>query len=304
MLISGGRGFLGSHLVKRALKEGFEITVVDDLSTSIPKEVEDGVAFIRKRIEDFETNRAYDYYVHLAARPSPEDYVQHPLETMLSNSVGTLRMIEMARRNKGIFFYTSSSETYGDAEVVPTPESYWGKVNFVGVRSCYDESKRFSESLAMGYLREYYVDVRIQRPFNTYGPGIRIDGSYGRVIPRFIKQALKGESITVHGDGLQTRSFLFIDDWVDATWKMLTLNVKGEIFNIGSPHQITIKDLAYKIRNLTEGNSEIVFEDSREDDPKKREPDISKAINLLKWQPRISLDDGLKRTIEFTRGQI
>lgn len=304
MLISGGRGFLGSHLVKKALKAGFEVTVIDDFSTSQPKDVDGNFTFIKQRIEEFETEEEFNYYIHLAARPSPDDYILHPIETMLSNSIGTIKMLEFAKRSKGTFLYTSSSETYGDAALVPTPESYWGNVNFVGIRSCYDESKRFSESVCMAYLRENDVDVRIQRPFNTYGPGIRVDGTYGRVIPRFIQQALNGENITIHGDGQQTRSFLYVDDWTDATWKMLKMKVKGEIFNIGSTRQISILELAHKIKNLTDSHSKIVFERAREDDPKKREADISKARKLLKWEPKVSLDAGLKKTIEFIRGYV
>lgn len=304
MLISGGKGFLGSHLVRRVLKAGYEITVVDDLSTNNSNVAEGNYTFIKQHIEDFETKEDFDYYVHLAARPSPDDYVLHPLEAMFSNSVGTIKMLEYARKSGSILFYTSSSETYGDAAVIPTPESYWGNVNFVGIRSCYDESKRFSESLCMAYLREHDVDVRIQRPFNTYGPGIRMDGTYGRVIPRFILQALRGENITIHGDGQQTRSFLYVDDWTEATWKMLTMEVKGEVFNIGSPNQISIIDLAHKIKNLTESESDIIFEEAREDDPRKREPDISKAREMLKWQPRVSLEDGLKKTIDFIRSAV
>ncbi len=305
ILVSGGNGFLGSYLVERAMNEGFYVTVVDDMSTMSERNIPDNVEFIKKKIEDFYTNKKYDYYVHLAARPSPDDYVVHPVETILSNSLGTYRMLEMARKHQGKFFYTSSSETYGDSEIIPTPESYWGRVNFTGIRACYDESKRFSEALALSYHREFGVDVRIERPFNVYGPRIRIDGQYGRVIPRFISQALKNEDITIHGDGLQTRSFLYIDDWLDATWEFLMdNNLAGEIMNIGSDSEITIRDLAYKIKDITKSSSKIVYLENRPDDPRRRAADITKARKLLKWEPKVSLDKGFIKTIEWIRGTI
>jgi Nucleoside-diphosphate-sugar epimerases len=231
-LIFGGAGFLGSHLVESL--EG-DITVVDDLSTVKYLELPPSVKLIKDRVETFKTNEKFDFVIHLAARPSPEDYMQHPVETALSNSLGTYNALEIARKSDAVFLYTSSSEIYGHAEIVPTPEDYWGKVNPIGVRSCYDESKRFSEALIMSYFREYGLDVRIQRPFNVYGPRLREDGSYGRVISRFIYQALKGEDITVFGDGNQTRAFLYVSDWVEATKRMLfTQGLKGEVFNVGS----------------------------------------------------------------------
>lgn len=299
MLISGGNGFLGSYLTDRALKEGYEVTVVDNLSTTKLKNLDKEVEFVKAEIENFTSTKRYDFYVHMAARPSPEDYVINPVETMLSNSVGTLRMLEMAKESNGIFLYTSSSETYGSAEITPTPEDYWGNVNFTGIRSCYDESKRFSEALSLSFFREFDLDVRIQRPFNVYGPGIREDGPYGRVIPRFIIQALNNEDITVHGDGKQTRSFLFVEDWIDATWKMLMLKVTGQVFNIGSPEEITITDLAQRIKSLVNSRSTIVFKNGRPDDPRRRSADVSRALTVLKWRPKVPLEEGLTRTIDF-----
>ncbi|MEM0201457.1 MAG: NAD-dependent epimerase/dehydratase family protein [Candidatus Micrarchaeaceae archaeon] len=305
MLISGGNGFLGSYLVEKALSEGYTVTVIDDMSTMKEKNISENVKFIKKRIEDFYTNEKFDYYIHLAARPSPDDYVKHPVETSLSNSVGTQKMLEMTKKNHGIFFYTSSSETYGEAEIIPTPETYWGRVNFTGIRACYDESKRFSEALALSYFREYNLDVRIERPFNVFGPKIRIDNEYGRVIPRFISQALKNKDITIYGDGLQTRSFLYIDDWVDATWKFIKANnLAGEIINIGSNIEITIKTLAEKIKALTNSSSKIIYLDPRQDDPTRRAADTTKAKKLLNWEIKTSLDEGLIKTIEWIKGRI
>ncbi|MEM3592613.1 MAG: NAD-dependent epimerase/dehydratase family protein, partial [Candidatus Micrarchaeia archaeon] len=216
IIISGGNGFLGSFLVEKALKENMDVTVVDDMSTSKEINVSKDVTFIKKKIEFFDTEEDFDFIVHLAARPSPEDYIKHPIDTILSNSIGTKNMLELAKRSNGIFMYTSSSEVYGEASIIPTPETYYGYVNPNGIRSCYDESKRFSEALIMAYYREFGVDTRIQRPFNVFGPRMREDGEYGRVIPRFITQALNNENLTIFGNGKQTRSFLYIDDWVEA----------------------------------------------------------------------------------------
>ncbi|MGC8993044.1 MAG: NAD-dependent epimerase/dehydratase family protein [Thermoplasmata archaeon] len=299
VLISGGNGFLGSYVAEKFFKEKFSITVIDDLSTSKGKNLPENVKFIKEKVENYNDNEKYDYVLHLAARPSPEDYISHPVDTILSNSLGTLKMLEIARKGDSIFMYTSSSEVYGEATVVPTPENYYGYVNPNGIRSCYDEGKRFSEALIMAYHREYGLDVRIQRPFNVYGPRIREDGQYGRVIPRFIMQALKNEPLTVHGDGRQTRSFLYIDDWVNATWKFLIGKYKGEIINIGSDREITIIDLARKIISLTNSNSKIVFLPKRDDDPYRRAADLKKVKNLLGWEPKINLDEGLKKTIEW-----
>ena len=241
----------------------------------------------------------------MAARPSPEDYTKYPVETMLSNSLGTYRTLEIARKSDAIYMYTSSSEVYGNAEIIPTPEEYWGKVNPIGIRSCYDESKRFSEALIMSYHREYGLDVRIQRPFNVYGPRLREDGSYGRVVSRFIYQALKGEDITIYGDGKQTRAFLYVEDWVEATLKMLfTKGLKGEVINIGSDKETRIIDLANMIITLTGSKSKIRYLPPRPDDPPRRAADISKAKRLLNWEPKISLEEGLKKTIEWFKGVI
>ena len=302
-LISGGAGFLGSHLIEHL--RDHEIVVVDDFSTAKYFESYSNIKLIKEKIENFDTNEKFDYVIHLAARPSPEDYTKYPVETMLSNSLGTYRTLEIARKSDAIYMYTSSSEVYGDAEIIPTPEEYWGKVNPIGIRSCYDESKRFSEALIMSYYREYGLDVRIQRPFNVYGPRLREDGSYGRVVSRFIYQALKGEDITIYGDGKQTRAFLYVEDWVEATLKMLfTKGLKGEVINIGSDKETRIIDLANMIITLTGSKSKIRYLPPRPDDPPRRAADISKAKRLLNWEPKISLEEGLKKTIEWFKGVI
>lgn len=302
LLISGGNGFLGSHIVKKAMEGGFEVTVVDDLSTMQTKNLSEKVTLIRKKVEDFKSDAKFDYVLHFAARPSPEDYIIHPVDTILSNSIGTLNMLKIAKNSGAVFLYTSSSEVYGNASILPTPETYFGYVNPNGIRSCYDEGKRYSEALIMSYYREYKIDVRIERPFNVYGPGIRPDGLYGRVIPRFILNALKGEDLPIFGDGNQTRSFLFIDDWVDATWKLLkSTEMSGEVVNIGSVTEVTINALAKSIIDLAGSHSKIIHLDAREDDPYRRSADITKIRKLLGWEPKIPLEVGLAKTIKWVR---
>lgn len=303
ILISGGAGFLGYHLTEALLEKGEEITIVDDLSTAKYFNIRKDVEFIKKKVEEFETEKKYDVVIHLAARPSPEDYIEHPVDTALSNSLGTYKMLEIARKSNARFIYTSSSEVYGSASIIPTLETYWGYVNPIGIRSCYDESKRFSEALIMAYYRQYKLDTRIQRPFNVYGPGLREDGTYGRVVSRFIYQALKGEDLTVFGDGNQTRAFLYISDWVDATIKLIYKDgLEGEVFNIGSDKEIKIIELANMIIKLTGSKSRIKYLPPRPDDPPRRAADITKAKEKLGWYPKISLEDGLMKTIEWFKG--
>ena len=299
-LISGGNGFLGSHLADMFIDNGYEVTVVDDFSTSKRKNVSDEATLIKKKIEDYKTNKKYDFVMHLAARPSPEDYISKPVSTISSNSLGTYKMLEIAKDSNAIFMYTSSSEVYGNASIIPTNEDYFGNVNPNGIRSCYDESKRFSEALIMAYHREYGLDVRIQRPFNVYGPRIREDGFYGRVIPRFIFQALNNKPITIHGSGKQTRSFLYISDWVEASWSLINIKRPNyRIINIGSSDEITILGLAKKIKILTKSRSYVKHIKPRKEDPKRRAADIRRASEMLKWKPKVKLDEGLKNTIEW-----
>jgi UDP-glucuronate decarboxylase len=301
ILITGGAGFLGSHLVE--VLKGHEVTVVDDFSTAKYFSPPPHVRVIRQRVEDFQTEEKFDVVAHLAARPSPEDYMAHPVDTALSNSLGTQRMLEVARRSDAVFFYTSTSEVYGKASLIPTPEDYWGYVNPIGPRSCYDESKRFSEALAMAYYRQYGLDVRIHRPFNIYGPRLREDGTYGRVISRFIYQALRGEYLTVFGDGLQTRAFLYVEDWVDAAIRTIFgKGLKGEVINVGSDREVKILDLAETVIRLTGSRSKVKFLPPRPDDPPRRAADVSKARRLLNWEPRIPLEEGLRITISWFKG--
>jgi UDP-glucuronate decarboxylase len=303
VLVSGGAGFLGSHLIDHL--NGCEVSVVDDFSTTNENYLPSWVKVARTKVEHFRTEEKFDIIIHMAARPSPDDYINHPVETMLTNSVGTLNMLDIARRSEGVFLFTSTSEIYGSAKPVPTPETYWGFVNPIGLRSCYDESKRFSEALVMSYYRQYGLEVCVERVFNVYGPRLREDGSYGRVVSRFIVQALKGAPLSIHGDGMQTRAFLYVDDWVDANLRLLKLKrFGGEVINIGSDKEVTILDLAKRIIDLTGSRSKIKYTPARPDDPRRRAADISKARTLLKWSPTTPLDDGLKRTIEWFRGRV
>jgi len=305
VLITGGAGFIGSWLAEALIALDAKVTALDNLSTGSLKNVKhlinlSNFKFLKSDVSNFKIEEEYDFIVHAASLPAPDMYIKRPVETMLSNSLGTLNVLEASRKHGSIVLYISTSEIYGDAEAIPTPENYWGKVNPIGVRSCYDESKRFGEALCMAYFREYGLDVRIARLFNTYGPRLDPNASYARVISRFIIQALDGHPITVHGDGKQTRSFLYISDAVNALVRMMIKKgLKGEVVNIGSPDEITILELAELVKRLTNSKSPLEFQPPRPDDPRRRCPDISKARRLLEWKPKIPLEEGLKLTIEW-----
>ena len=258
--------------------------------------------FVEGDASKFKIEMGYDLLVHAASLPAPDIYVNRPVENMLSNSLGLLNVLEASRKHDSVVLYTSTSEVYGDAETIPTSETYWGRVNPIGVRSCYDEAKRFGEALCMAYHRQYGVDVRIARLFNTYGPRLDPNANYARVISRFIIQALRNNPLTVHGDGKQTRSFLYISDAVNALVRMMIKeNLKGEVVNIGNPSEITILELAELVKRLTNSKSPIQFQPPRPDDPRRRCPDISKAKSLLGWEPKTTLEEGLMLTIEWFR---
>jgi UDP-glucuronate decarboxylase len=305
VLVTGGAGFIGSWLAEALTTLGAKVTVLDNLSTGSPKNIEHllhlpNLRFLRGDVSNLRVEEKYDFLVHAASLPAPDLYVEKPVETMLSNSLGTLNILEASRKHNSTVLYTSTSEVYGDAEVVPTPESYLGRVNSAGIRSSYNESKRFGEALCMAYFRQYGVDVRIARLFNTYGPRLDPNARYARVISRFIIQALSGKPITIHGDGRQTRSFLYISDAVNALLRMMVKEgLKGEVINIGNPNEITILELAQLIKKLTDSKSELEFHLPRPDDPRRRCPDISKAKSLLDWEPKTTLEEGLKHTIKW-----
>lgn len=299
-LVTGGAGFIGSWLCQRLSDEGFQVICLDNLCSGSKQNIDQlDVTFMEHDIrEPIELN--VDYVFHLASRASPKDFTIYPIEILLTNSLGTYNMLKLAQKNGARFLLASSSEVYGDPEISPQVESYWGRVNPNGVRSCYDEGKRFSEALAMAFHREQGLDVRIARIFNTYGERMRSDD--GRVIPNFINQAIQNEPMTIYGDGSQTRSFCYVSDMVEGLIKMmLTEGIGGEGFNLGNPEEKTILRIAQLVKELTASKSEIVFRPLPEDDPRRRKPEIAKARERLDWQPVVDLDEGLLRTIKYFR---
>jgi UDP-glucuronate decarboxylase len=307
ILVTGGAGFLGSWLSIVMGKAGGNVDAVDNLATGFEKNLTVGargnVRFIQASVEDFALSGSYDFVFHFASRASPEEYQLYPVQTLLANSIGTMKMLDLARINPNcVVIYASSSEIYGDGNVFPTPETYYGNVNPIGIRSCYDEAKRFGEALCMAYFRNYSMDVRMVRIFNTYGERIREDGAYARALPRFLVQALKGMPITIYGDGTQTRSFTYVSDTVRGILTLATTpNMQGEVFNIGNTEEITILKLAETILKKTGSKSEFTFSPLGQDDPKRRQPDITKARQKLGWSPKVSLEEGLERTVEYFR---
>ncbi|MDP9069119.1 MAG: SDR family oxidoreductase [Actinomycetota bacterium] len=303
-LVTGGAGFLGSHLCDRLIKEGWEVVCFDNLITG----AEDNLAHLtdhlsfsfenRNVIEHLDVDGAVDWVMHLASPASPPDYFEHPIHTMKVNSIGTMNALGLAKAKGAKFFLTSTSEAYGDPLVHPQPESYWGNVNPVGPRGVYDEGKRFAEAMTMAYHREHGVDVRIVRIFNTYGSRMRRRD--GRAVPNFIDQALKGEQLTVHGDGSQTRSLCYVDDEIEGFWRFINSDHTGPM-NIGNPHEVTILKLAETIAKLAGSGADVTYMERPVDDPEVRCPDIGLARRVLGWQPQVSLEDGLQRTIDWAR---
>ncbi|MBM3898025.1 MAG: SDR family oxidoreductase [Thaumarchaeota archaeon] len=308
VLITGGAGFLGSWLCDAFVHKS-KVTCYDNLATGKVENIEHQKGnknFEYKRIDvstrDWYANGKFDLILHLASRPSPDDYQKHPVDTLAVSTNGMIGALELARRNDAKLLFASTSEVYGDPKVVPTPETYWGNVNPIGLRSCYDEGKRVGEAMCMAYRRQYGIDVRITRIFNTYGPRIRATGAYGRAVPRFIVQALGNKPLTVHGEGKQTRSLCYVSDTVSAMVKaFLHKKAAGQVFNVGSPREIAILELAKMIIRLTKAKSKIVHLPLAPDDPKRRCPDIGKAKKVLAWSPSVDLDEGLKRTIIWFR---
>jgi dTDP-glucose 4,6-dehydratase len=312
-VVTGGAGFLGSHLCDRLLAEGWEVLAVDNFITGSAENVRhlSKNAKFKLEIEDVSKSDALQvdgevgYVLHFASPASPPDYLKHPIATMMVGSIGTQHALELALHKKAKFFMASTSECYGDPEMSPQKEEYWGHVNSVGPRSVYDEAKRFSEALTMAYYRHHGVDTRIVRIFNTYGPRMRLND--GRALPNFVFQALSGQALTIYGDGKQTRSFCYVDDLIDGIYK-LVLSDEHLPVNIGNPQEITILEFAERIRKHFDNVPQIIFEPLPQDDPKRRCPDISKAKRILKWEPKINLEEGLKRTLayfkqEFSRQQ-
>ncbi len=299
-VITGGAGFIGSHLCERLIKEGFKVICLDNLITGKLENIEHlsgdkNFRFIRHNVTKYIALKGkIDYVLHFASPASPEDYLKFPIQTLKVGSLGTHNALGLAKEKKAKFMLASTSEVYGDPLAHPQPETYWGNVNCVGVRGCYDESKRFAEAITMAYHRVHKIDTKIARIFNSYGPRMRIND--GRVVPNFISQALNNKPITVYGKGRQTRSFCYIDDLIEGIFRLMNTKVNAPI-NLGNPNEFTILELAKLILKLTRSKSKLVFKPLPQDDPRQRQPDITRAKKLLRWQPKIELAQGLKRTI-------
>lgn len=306
ILVTGGAGFIGSHLCKKLLEQGNEVLCLDNFFTGAKRNIEDLLGNKRFELIRHDITQPIllevDQIYHLACPASPIHYQYNPVKTIKTNVIGVLNMLGLAKRIKARILQASTSEVYGDPEEHPQQESYWGRVNPIGIRSCYDEGKRCAETLCMDYHRQNKVDVRIIRIFNTYGPNMNPDD--GRVVSNFIVQALKNEPITVYGDGSQTRSFQYIDDLAEGMIKMME-NEKEFIgpVNLGNPDEFTINELANTVlKMIPESKSKIIYKELPQDDPKQRQPDISLAKKMLDWEPKIKLEEGLKKTIEYFEG--
>src|SRR5437773_1522490 len=304
VLITGGAGFLGSHLVDRLIADGHDVTVFDNLLTGRMENIEHHLGHERfKFVKQDVTEYLYiagdlDAVVHFASPASPIDYLQLPIQTLKVGSLGTHKALGLAKAKNARFLLASTSEVYGDPQVHPQKEDYWGHVNPVGPRGVYDEAKRFGEAITMAYHRTHGIDTRIVRIFNTFGPRMRLND--GRAVPNCSSQALSGAPLTVFGDGGQTRSFQYITDLIDGLWRLMQAPVNDPV-NIGNPQEMTLLELAKRIIRLTGSRSEIVFRPLPVDDPKVRQPDITLARSQLGWEPRVDTDDGLRRTVDWFR---
>ena len=309
VLITGGAGFIGSHLCQRFVAEGFDVVALDNLLTGSRENVAALTGHPRFTFLHYDVTRHvavgghFDLVLHFACPASPVDYLRNPIHTMKVDSLGTLNTLGLAKAHRARYLLASTSEVYGDPEVHPQPETYWGHVNPLGPRSVYDEAKRFSEALTMAYFHAHQLDVRIARIFNTYGPRMRLED--GRVVPNFIAQALRGEPLTVYGDGSQTRSFCYIDDLVEGIFRLATRDgLAGEVVNLGNPEEYRVLDMTREVAEVMGIAPVVAWRPLPQDDPRRRRPDIAKAEALLGWRPRTPLRDGLGRTVEdFRRRQ-
>ncbi|MDT8322508.1 MAG: UDP-glucuronic acid decarboxylase family protein [Bacteroidota bacterium] len=306
-LITGGAGFLGSHLCERLLEEGHEVLCMDNLITGDLANIEQlfghpGFKFIKYDVTEFVyVEGGLDYILHFASPASPIDYLKLPIQTLKVGSLGTHKALGLAKAKNARFLIASTSEVYGDPEIHPQVESYWGNVNPVGPRGVYDEAKRFAEAMTMAYHRFHGVETRIVRIFNTYGERMRVND--GRAIPAFMSQAIRGEDITVFGDGMQTRSVCYVSDLVDGIYRLLMSDYSDPV-NIGNPDELTMLDLAREVLEVIGSSSRIVHRELPEDDPKVRQPDITLARSLLGWEPRVSRREGLARTAAYFREKV
>ena len=307
-VVTGGAGFLGSHLIDRLLAEGHRVIAIDNLITGNPANIghlagNENFHFIKHNVSNFIflPDEKLDYVFHFASPASPIDYLELPIPTLKVGALGTHNTLGLAKDKKASFILASTSECYGDPLVHPQKEDYWGNVNPIGPRGVYDEAKRFAEAMTMAYHRYHKVDTRIVRIFNTYGPRMRLRD--GRVVPAFIGQALNGKPLTVFGDGSQTRSFCYVSDLIDGIFK-LAMSDFHEPVNIGNPREMTIKKFAEEIIRITGARSRIDYKPLPADDPKVRQPDISRAEKVLGWEPKVQFEEGIKKTIEYFRNAL
>lgn len=305
-VVTGGAGFLGSHLCDRLLEEDHRVIALDNLITGSTRNIEhlagdENFSFIKHDVTEYiYVPGQIDYVFHFASPASPIDYLELPIQTLKVGALGTHKTLGLARAKGAKFFLASTSECYGDPLVHPQPESYWGNVNPIGPRGVYDEAKRFAEAMTMAYNRSHGVDTRIVRIFNTFGPRMRPND--GRVVPSFINQALDGKPLTVFGDGSQTRSFCYVSDLIEGIYRLAMSDYSNPV-NIGNPDEMTIREFAERINRLCGGDLQVAERPLPEDDPKTRQPDITKAIELLGWQPQVHIEEGLQHTIEYFRRQ-
>jgi len=304
ILLTGGSGFLGSNLSRRLLKGGHKVICVDNFITGSERNIEELLSNKRFKLIRHDISKPLyldgkiDWVMHFASPASPKDYLKHPIKTIKVGTLGTYTCLGIAKEKNAKFFLASTSEVYGDPAVSPQPEEYWGNVNPIGERSCYDEAKRAAEAMAFAYLRQHHLDIRVARIFNTYGPRMRFDD--GRVISNFIWQALTGQDLTVYGKGDYTRSFCYVDDLVEGICRFMRKNYSGPL-NLGTTYEFTVIDLAKKVIAMTGSRSKIIHLPLSPDDPKRRRPDLAKARKLLKWKAEVTFEEGLERTISWFR---
>ncbi len=308
ILITGGAGFLGSYMCEALVNSNAKVTCIDNFASGLTSNIahlrdNENFRFVEHDIsKPINLEIKFDLVMHMASRASPFEFEKYPIQILKANTLGIWIALGIAKKHNARFVYTSTSEIYGDPDpkFIPTSETYNGNVNPVGPRSCYDEAKRAGEAFVIAYKHQHGMDTRMARIFNTYGPRMRAEDIYGRAVPRFIEQALKGDDITVFGDGSQTRSFTYVSDQIDGLLRLAALDrARGEVINIGNTNETTILELANIIKRLTNSSSNITFHPLPEDDPKRRCPNISKAKEILEWEPKVGLEEGLKHTIEW-----
>jgi UDP-glucuronate decarboxylase len=304
VLVTGGAGFLGSWICEVLIAQNARVICLDNLASGQEqnirhlKENEDFSFLLHDITEPVIIDKKIDVILHMASRASPLEFEQFPIQIMKANTLGTWIALGIAKKNQARLLFTSTSEIYGESKIIPTPETYHGNVNTVGIRGCYDEAKRAGEAMCMAYMRQHGIDVRITRIFNTYGPRMRSDGYYGRVVPRFIAQALHNEPITIFGDGSQTRSFCYVTDQIEGLLRFIAKDgLKGEVINLGNPDELSVMDLALLTKKITGSNSGLQYFPLPQDDPHRRCPIITKAQEVLGWSPKVDLVNGLKKTI-------